>query len=163
MGNSNEMVAQPETFKQVEHVPVIEKKTEPVVVAKVMAESEKVAELNKAVMKEEDIHANAVHKKQDKSRPVSSTPVPGTPWCVVWTGDGRVFFYNPSQRTSVWEKPSDLVNRPEVDKLLEKQPDAVKKNQADASSDSDTEEPATKKAKVEEGGYDSGKYKLIYK
>jgi transcription elongation regulator 1 len=67
-----------------------------------------------------------------------------------------VFFYNPSQRTSVWEKPSDLVNRPEVDKLLEKQPEAMKKNQPDASSDSENEEPATKKAKVEEG-YDSGK------
>ncbi len=26
---------------------------------------------------------------KDKSRPVSSTPVPGTPWCVVWTGDNR--------------------------------------------------------------------------
>jgi hypothetical protein len=48
------------------------------------------------------------------------------------------------------------VNRPEVDKLLEKQPEAMKKNQPDASSDSESEEPATKKAKVEEG-YDSGK------
>ena len=29
-------------------------------------------------------------KPQDKSRPVSSTPVSGTPWCVVWTGDSKV-------------------------------------------------------------------------
>ena len=28
--------------------------------------------------------------KVDKSRPVSSTPVKGTPWCVVWTGDMKV-------------------------------------------------------------------------
>lgn len=72
-----------------------------------------------------------------------------------------MFFYNPSQRTSVWEKPSDLVNRPEVDKLLEKAPEAVKKNLPDVSSDSESEEPATKKAKVEEG-YESGKKNLIY-
>lgn len=26
----------------------------------------------------------------DKSRPVSSNPVAGTPWCVVWTGDHKV-------------------------------------------------------------------------
>lgn len=48
-------------------------------------------------------------KPQDKSRPISSTPIAGTPWCVVWTGDSRVFFYNPSTRTSVWERPEDLV------------------------------------------------------
>lgn len=50
-------------------------------------------------------------KPQDKSRPISSTPIAGTPWCVVWTGDSRVFFYNPSTRTSVWERPEDLVGK----------------------------------------------------
>lgn len=50
-------------------------------------------------------------KPLDKSRPISSTPISGTPWCVVWTGDSRVFFYNPSTRTSVWEKPEDLVGK----------------------------------------------------
>lgn len=54
----------------------------------------------------------------EKTRPVSSTPVSGTPWCVVWTGDKRVFFYNPSTKTSVWDKPPDLVNRLDVDELL---------------------------------------------
>lgn len=48
---------------------------------------------------------------------MSSTPVSGTPWCVVWTGDGRVFFYNPSTRTSLWERPEDLIGRADVDKL----------------------------------------------
>lgn len=28
--------------------------------------------------------------KNDKSRPVSSNAVAGTPWCVVWTGDSKV-------------------------------------------------------------------------
>lgn len=64
-------------------------------------------------------------KVQDKSRPISSTPVPGTPWCVVWTGDGRVFFYNPSSRTSVWERPEDLVGRTDVDKMLATPPDVL--------------------------------------
>lgn len=47
-------------------------------------------------------------KPQDKTRPISSTPISGTPWTIVWTGDSRVFFYNPSTRTSVWERPEDL-------------------------------------------------------
>lgn len=67
-------------------------------------------------------------KPKDKSRPVSSTPVPGTPWCVVWTGDGRVFFFNPSTRTSVWEKPDELKNKPEVDKLMSSKPDLLNGN-----------------------------------
>ena len=46
--------------------------------------------------------------------------------CVVWTGDGRVFFYNPSQRMSVWEKPEELLDRADVDKLLQNPPDAGK-------------------------------------
>ncbi|XP_050092686.1 transcription elongation regulator 1 isoform X2 [Anopheles aquasalis] len=57
-------------------------------------------------------------KTQDKSRPISSTPITGTPWCVVWTGDGRVFYYNPSTRTSVWERPDDLKDREDVDKAV---------------------------------------------
>lgn len=43
--------------------------------------------------------------------------------CVVWTGDGRVFFYNPSQRTSVWERPDDLQGRGDVDKMVQGPPD----------------------------------------
>lgn len=62
-------------------------------------------------------------KQQDKSRPVSSTPIGGTPWCVVWTGDGRVFFYNPSSRTSVWERPEELLGRADVDEAVASTPD----------------------------------------
>ncbi|XP_044737437.1 transcription elongation regulator 1 [Chrysoperla carnea] len=95
-------------------------------------------------------------KTQDKSRPISSTPVPGTPWCVVWTGDGRVFFYNPSTRTSVWERPDDLLNRGDVDKMLASPPEALinqaattpKKKRSDESSDSEDGTPA-KKPKTE--------------
>ncbi|KAI5706111.1 hypothetical protein M8J75_004936 [Diaphorina citri] len=94
----------------------------------------------------------------DRSKPVSSTPVPGTPWCVVWTGDGRVFFYNPSSRTSVWERPEDLVSRSDVDKMVSSPPDnvtvvlptdktsAIKRDNAVSE---DTEETPAKKSKVE--------------
>uniref|UniRef100_A0A1I8BEE2 Transcription elongation regulator 1 n=1 Tax=Meloidogyne hapla TaxID=6305 RepID=A0A1I8BEE2_MELHA len=61
---------------------------------------------------------------KDKSRPVTSNAVAGTPWCVVWTGDNRVFFFNPSTRTSVWERPPELYNRPDVDLLVSKPPPA---------------------------------------
>jgi len=121
---------------------------------------------------------------KDKSRPVSSSPVTGTPWyrhgliiipwlscttmlsfefisrCVVWTGDGRVFFYNPSTRTSVWEKPDELKNRPDVDKLLsstpgEKKDETLKDESRSGSdkkkrSDSYVEEPPVKKSKSDD-------------
>lgn len=74
---------------------------------------------------DEEKAKQAAAKQQDKSRPVSSTPIAGTPWCVVWTGDGRVFFYNPSTRTSVWERPEDLVGRADVDKAIASTPDQV--------------------------------------
>ncbi|KPJ04708.1 Transcription elongation regulator 1 [Papilio xuthus] len=60
--------------------------------------------------------------KQDRSRPISSTPISGTPWCVVWTGDGRVFFYNPTANSSVWERPPQLVGRADVDKAVSQPP-----------------------------------------
>jgi len=43
----------------------------------------------------------------------------------VWTGDGRVFFYNPSTRTSVWERPEDLLGRPDVDKAISTTPEQL--------------------------------------
>ncbi|XP_015785267.1 transcription elongation regulator 1 [Tetranychus urticae] len=82
--------------------------------ANVASNEEKLSEDNAAVKKPE--------QPRDKSKPISSTPVSGTPWCVVWTGDNKVFFYNPSTKTSVWERPPDLKNRPEVDKLVKAPP-----------------------------------------
>ncbi|KAI6224461.1 hypothetical protein M3Y99_01394400 [Aphelenchoides fujianensis] len=65
----------------------------------------------------------AVEKPENKNRPVSSTAVPGTPWCVVWTRDEKVFFFNPSTKTSVWERPPDLYNRADVDMMVTKRPE----------------------------------------
>lgn len=42
--------------------------------------------------------------------------------CVVWTGDNRVFFYNPSTRTSLWECPPELQNKAEVEQLIKAPP-----------------------------------------
>lgn len=65
--------------------------------------------------------------------------------CVVWTGDGRVFFYNPSSRTSVWERPEDLVGRADVDKMVASPPDAPNTTQAPTGS-SNSSTAATKRA-----------------
>ena len=48
--------------------------------------------------------------------------------CVVWTGDRRVFFYNPTQRTSVWEMPEELVDRPDIDKLMQMPPETPRES-----------------------------------
>ncbi|CAG0921483.1 unnamed protein product [Notodromas monacha] len=100
-------------------------------------------------------------KKADKSRPVSSVPVPGTPWCVVWTGDGRMFFYNPSTRSSVWERPNELLNRGEVEKIIAGGPpdkDEVRQPAANTNAsdedeeedeDEEDEEPTNKKPRLD--------------
>ncbi|XP_077448717.1 transcription elongation regulator 1 isoform X4 [Stigmatopora argus] len=57
-----------------------------------------------------------------KARPVATNPIPGTPWCVVWTGDERVFFYNPTTRLSMWDRPEELLGRTDVDKHIQEPP-----------------------------------------
>ena len=63
----------------------------------------------------------------------------------MWTGDGRVFFYNPSSRTSVWERPEDLVGRADVDKMVASPPDAPNTTQA-STGNSNTSSATTKRA-----------------
>lgn len=117
------------------------------------AEEEQMTKQEPDEIKKEEEEKKEI-KVQDKSRPISSTPVPGSPWCVVWTGDGRVFFYNPSTRTSVWERPDDLINRADVEKMLATPPEALLNTpgcilkREDESSDSDGGTPA-KKPKIE--------------
>lgn len=58
---------------------------------------------------------------------------------MVWTGDGRVFFYNPSSRTSVWERPEELVGRADVDKMVASPPESVQQTpQADSTTTNNT-------------------------
>ncbi|XP_058985000.1 transcription elongation regulator 1-like isoform X2 [Musca domestica] len=108
-------------------------------------EAKKYAEEKRKKAEEEQKKANATAKPVDKSRPISSTPIPGTPWCVVWTGDARVFFYNPSTRTSVWERPEELLEREEVDKAINNPPEQLKSlvnAKANAKEEAEAEEKA---------------------
>ncbi|KAH8313835.1 hypothetical protein KR067_012422, partial [Drosophila pandora] len=113
-------------------------------------EAKRAAE-EKRKKEEEQKKAAATAKQTDKSRPVTSTPIAGTPWCVVWTGDARVFFYNPSTRTSVWDRPEELMNREDVDKAVNERPEQLKTPQ-DKSSEGEqksTDESAQEKAQVQ--------------
>ncbi|XP_055757579.1 transcription elongation regulator 1-like protein isoform X3 [Salvelinus fontinalis] len=95
-------------------------------------------------------------------RPVASTPVPGSPWCVVWTGDDRVFFFNPTIQLSVWDQPVDLKDRGEdLNRIIEDPPhkrkkDSLSKDGSNSSSadDDDADEDEyylkTKRNKLEE-------------
>lgn len=49
--------------------------------------------------------------------------IPGTPWCIVWTGDEKVFYFNPTTKVSVWDKPEDLVGNDKVDEMLKAGPE----------------------------------------
>ncbi|GAB1292832.1 Transcription elongation regulator 1-like protein [Apodemus speciosus] len=86
------------------------------------------------------------------NKPVASTPVPGSPWCVVWTGDDRVFFFNPTMQLSVWEKPVDLQNRGDLKRIIEDPPhkrklEASATESSDGSSSEDGSEDLSVKTK----------------
>ncbi|XP_048362313.1 transcription elongation regulator 1-like protein isoform X2 [Sphaerodactylus townsendi] len=74
------------------------------------------------------------------NKPVASTPVPGSPWCVVWTGDDRVFFFNPTMQLSVWEKPVDLKNRGDINRIIEDPPHKRKLETSASKSDGSSPE-----------------------
>ncbi|XP_051958156.1 transcription elongation regulator 1-like protein [Xyrauchen texanus] len=82
-------------------------------------------------------------------RPVASTPIPGSPWCVVWTGDDRVFFFNPSIHLSVWEKPVDLRDRGDLNRIIEDPPHKRKKDSSDDEDDDEDHNSKTKRNKLE--------------
>jgi transcription elongation regulator 1 len=72
--------------------------------------------------KDKENEMSEEEKAKQKSKPISSTAVAGTPWCVVWTRDKRVFFYNPSEKVSLWERPPILMGRADVDKMVKECP-----------------------------------------
>ncbi|XP_077360828.1 transcription elongation regulator 1-like isoform X2 [Festucalex cinctus] len=76
--------------------------------------------IDKQERKEEEMSEE--EKAAQKARPVATNPIPGTPWCVVWTGDERVFFYNPTTRLSMWDRPDELLGRADVDKHIQEPP-----------------------------------------
>ncbi|XP_051778946.1 transcription elongation regulator 1-like protein isoform X2 [Erpetoichthys calabaricus] len=102
--------------------------------------------------KDDTIKMTIEEKSNPKdNRPVASTPVPGSPWCVVWTGDDRVFFFNPTIQLSVWEKPVDLKGRGDLNKIIEDPPHKRKKeassNEHSSPNTEDVSEDHTTKIK----------------
>lgn len=55
-------------------------------------------------------------------RPIASIPVPATPWSIVWSSDERTFFFNATNRTSLWTIPEELQGNPIVQKILDNPP-----------------------------------------
>ncbi|RNA12121.1 Transcription elongation regulator 1 [Brachionus plicatilis] len=97
--------------------------------------------------KEKEAEMSEEEKAKQRSKPISSTPVAGTPWCIVWTRDQKVFFYNPSEKISLWERPPILLGRLDVDKMLRDTPSEL--NGKKKSSEAE-EAPPVKKNRVEE-------------
>ena len=52
----------------------------------------------------------------------------------MWTGDERVFFYNPSQNISVLDCPEDIEDRADVKKLVKTQPRLMQEAAAAAAA-----------------------------
>lgn len=101
----------------------------------------------------------------DKSKPVASQLIPGTSWCVVWTGDGKMFFFNPTTRLSIWERPEELENNDKIEEIIskgppQKQPILEKReNKSPVAGDTD-DSPPTKKQRMENQGDETSEAKL---
>lgn len=67
-------------------------------------------------------------------KPVSTTAIPGTTWCVVWTDKQRVFYFNQSTKTSVWERPAELKFREDVDAIVRGE-DVTSRNNSNSGGD----------------------------
>ncbi|XP_061558750.1 transcription elongation regulator 1 isoform X1 [Phycodurus eques] len=85
-------------------------------------EENKILNMNNEKQERKEEEMSEEEKAAQKARPVATNPIPGTPWCVVWTGDERVFFYNPTTRLSMWDRPDELVGRADVDKHIQEPP-----------------------------------------
>uniref|UniRef100_A0A0N5AB53 Transcription elongation regulator 1 n=1 Tax=Syphacia muris TaxID=451379 RepID=A0A0N5AB53_9BILA len=124
-----------------------------------LAAAKAAAEKAKKKKEEEEaaatVAAESAAKQVDKSRPVSSNPVANTAWCVVWTGDHKVFFYNPSTQTSVWERPPELYNRPDVDLLVSKPPEEKKPAPQPSSKKEDTPEEEVEEMDIDKEATES--------
>ncbi|XP_077401864.1 transcription elongation regulator 1 isoform X2 [Vanacampus margaritifer] len=85
-------------------------------------EEAKILNMNNDKQERKEEEMSEEEKAAQKARPVATNPIPGTPWCVVWTGDERVFFYNPTTRLSMWDRPDELLGRSDVDKHIQEPP-----------------------------------------
>lgn len=107
---------------------------------------------NKAAQKDKENELSEEEKAKQKSKPISSTAVPGTPWCVVWTRDKRVFFFNPSEKVSLWERPPILIGRADVDRMVKECPVPNETNSNNNNTTTTTTTSAGKKKPQQESG-----------
>lgn len=54
-----------------------------------------------------------------KTKPIAKKAIKNSAWCLVWTNDGKHFFYNPMSRKSSWKIPEDIGDNTDVDELLQ--------------------------------------------
>ncbi|XP_075262785.1 transcription elongation regulator 1-like [Convolutriloba macropyga] len=111
--------------KQVEDAERAHKEAEEL--AKIEEERKKKEENDRIEREAKEAEAKA------RAKPVASQPIPHSPWCVVFTGDNKVFYYNPSSKLSVWHRPEELVHNRDVDLILTNPPH--RSNQPVTSSD----------------------------
>lgn len=92
---------------------------------------------------------SATSSSSSSMKPVSTTAIPGTTWCVVWTDKQRVFYFNQSTKTSVWERPAELKFREDVDAIVrgDSSGDGSKRLDSDSSQESNTLSYSLKKMK----------------
>ena len=60
-----------------------------------------------------------VREEPKGPRPVSSVSIKGTPWCLVHSSDGRLFFFDAISRVSVWSLPQELADNAQVEELMD--------------------------------------------
>lgn len=93
------------------------------------------------VVQELQPHPPVVLREEPKGpRPVSSVPIPGSPWSVVWTSNDKHFFFDATSRVSVWTVPQELVDNPQVAKVLD-EPPGKKKRVGELASESLAKRP----------------------
>lgn len=61
----------------------------------------------------------SVKEEPQGPRPIKSIPIGGTPWSIVWSSDNRRFFFDATNRVSVWNIPQDLEHNSAVLRILE--------------------------------------------
>ena len=96
--------------------------------------------------------AEALRKEKEReaaasaARPISSRPIPGKPWHVVFTGNGKVFFFNKTTRVSVWEVPTELADVSNLEKLMR----PPREGESDEDDEEDDEEDYPRDGEEEE-------------
>ena len=59
-------------------------------------------------------------------KPIASHIISGTGWHVVWTDTSKFFFFNPTSKTSIWERPVELIGNVNVDEIISAGPSGRK-------------------------------------